>query len=463
MAAAFQVPLASIETEQALLGAILVNNDAVHKLKTLQPEDFCEGVHSEIFRLLTAMIAEGVTATPYSAGPRMVTVANIGDQTVAQYLGRLAANATSTVSAPDYAQTIRELSQRRALVQIGRDLAAMGTTGQSVPDAAALAVSALDTVLAASRQKRVTRQTFSQAASDFLDDVLNGTGQNAVTTGLASLDKPLGGWPRPGYSILAGRPSMGKTAVATSAMLRTAKAGIGVLYFSLEMSRNQLLARCLSDLAWSPDQRIAYSDAINGRLSERQTSTLGRTAAHFATLPLVIDDQSGLTMAEIAARSRAEAQRMERDGIKLGLVVIDYLSLIKPSGRYSGNKVNETGEISNSIAAFAKDQNVAVLALQQLNRNTEGREDKRPGLADLRNSGDLEQDADVVCFAYRESYYLERTKYDAGSAKERERLDELAACQNTLEIQIAKTRNGPTMVVQLYCDMACNAIRDGAS
>jgi replicative DNA helicase len=454
------IPLVSIETEQALLGAILINNAVINRIGDIKPDDFAEGVHGEIFLRLRDMISEGVNVTALSAGPRITTIADINGQTATQYLGKLAANATSIVSARDYAATIRELAQRRALIEIGEGLAAMSHSGHSIPDAAASAVSALDDVLAASRRKRVTRATFGDAASDFLDDLLNGDGQSTVTTGIVSLDKPLGGWLRPGFSILAGRPSMGKTAVATSAMLRTAKAGIGVIYFSLEMSQKQLLARCLSDLSWSNDQRIPYSDALNGRLSERDQSALGRTAAHFATLPLVVDDQSSLTMAEIAARTRAEAQRMERDGIKLGLVVIDHLGLIKSSNRYSGNKVNETGEVSNALMALAKDQNVAVLALQQLNRNTEGREDKRPGLADLRNSGDLEQDADTVCFTYREAYYLERTKYEDGTQKERERLDDLEACRNTLEIQIAKNRNGPTMGVQLFCDMSCNAIRD---
>jgi replicative DNA helicase len=133
---------------------------------------------------------------------------------------------------------------------------------------------------------------------------------------------------------------------------------------------------------------------------------------------------------------------------------------VKPSGRYAGNKVQEVGEISDGLCSLAKEQDVAVLALHQLNRGTEGRENKRPTLADLRNSGDLEQDADVVCFAYRESYYLERMKYDAGSQNELQREAALEGCRNTLELLIAKNRNGPTTTVTLYCDMACNVVRD---
>jgi replicative DNA helicase len=146
--------------------------------------------------------------------------------------------------------------------------------------------------------------------------------------------------------------------------------------------------------------------------------------------------------------------------VSLALVVVDHLGLIKPSGRYSGNKVLETGEVSDALASLAKEQNVAVVALHQLNRGTEGRENKRPTLADLRNSGDLEQDADIVCFAYREAYYLERNKFDAGSQQEMQRQTELDACRNTMEVLIAKNRNGATTTVNLFCDMASNAIRD---
>ena len=151
---------------------------------------------------------------------------------------------------------------------------------------------------------------------------------------------------------------------------------------------------------------------------------------------------------------------MERAGKRLGLVVVDHLGLVKASSRYAGDKVQETGEICDALASLAKDQDIAVLALHQLNRGTEGRENKRPTMADLRNSGDVEQDADVICFAYRESYYLERAKYDAGSQAELQRQASLEGTRNTLEIIIAKQRNGEPTTVTLYCDMACNVVRD---
>ena len=200
--------------------------------------------------------------------------------------------------------------------------------------------------------------------------------------------------------------------------------------------------------------------ALSHALPDSGIETLGHAAARWSQLPLTIDDQRGLTMAEIAARTRAEGQRFEGAGKRLGLVIVDHLGLIKPSGRYAGNKVQEVAEVSDALATLAKAQDVAVLALHQLNRATEARDNKRPTLADLRNSGDLEQDADVVCFAYREAYYLERQKGADGSAQGSQRQLDLDACRNTLEILIAKNRNGPTSAVSLYCDMASNVVRD---
>jgi replicative DNA helicase len=164
-------------------------------------------------------------------------------------------------------------------------------------------------------------------------------------------------------------------------------------------------------------------------------------------------------IAEIASRVRAQAQRFEREGVKLGLVVIDHLGFIKASDRYRGNRVHEVTEISAGLGQIAKEHDVALIVLSQLNRGTEGRENKRPSLSDLRDSGSLEQDADVVLFCYREAYYLERTKHDPGSQAELKRQTELEATRNTLEVIVAKNRMGPTGIVNLFCDMGCNAVR----
>jgi len=242
--------------------------------------------------------------------------------------------------------------------------------------------------------------------------------------------------------------------------LRTARAGHGVVLFSLEMTQQELAHRAMSDFSHTADRPIPYYLAAKGGLSDDQLRRWGEAAAKYQSIPLTIDDQRGLTVSEIAARVRRHKNRIEADGGTLDLVVVDHLGLIRPSGRYAGNKVQEVGEISDGLATLAKDTGVCVLALQQLNRGVESRENKRPGLADLRNSGDLEQDAHVVMFAYRESYYLERSKHDDGSQEEMERQARLQGVRNTGEILVAKNRNGPCDSVFIYCEPACNVVRD---
>lgn len=458
---AFSEPPHDIEVEQAILAKILLDNASMDAFARLTSADFYDEVHQALFE---AMSNQWADKRAINLGTLKSVLADIHDiaptVTPIDYIRRLTTFGDARNTA-DLAVTLLELSNRRRLVEIAADIDTYARQrGTNVSDAASIAVSSLDEVLSYARPGRSTRSTAADAFRDTIDALLNDDGSERITTGLTSLDDALGGWRRKQYAILAGRPSMGKTAIATSAMLRTAMAGYGVLYFSLEMPTTALAARCLSDLAWSHDRQVPYAAALSNHLSNPQLQLLGQVSAHWSALPLTIDDQRGLTMAEIAARTRAEAQRFERDGKALGLVVVDHLGLVRPSGRYAGNKVQETGEISDALATLAKDQNIAVLALHQLNRGTEGRDNKRPTLADLRNSGDLEQDADVVCFAYREAYYLERQKYDPGSQQELQRQDELEARRNTLEILIAKNRNGPTKAVTMFCDMASNVIRD---
>lgn len=458
---ALKEPPHNIEIEQAILGAVLVNNAALDALGKLSPDDFYDGTHRAIF---AAMRVQWETSRAVNIATLRAVLAQLPDLTdvvtPVEYIRRLMSlGDTRNIGALAEAQ--RDYAARRRMCEAAWNLdAAAREQSVGVMDAANIAVSSLDDVLSAARSKGPTRRSIGGAFSDALDAILNDDGTERITTGLASIDDVTGGWRRKQFAIVAGRPSMGKSTVISSAMLRTAKAGHGVLMFSLEMSTQSLAARCLSDLSWSHQHGIPYSQAMAGRMSERDMDVWGGVAARFELLPLVIDDQRGLTMAEIAARTRAEAQRMERAGQRLGLVVVDHLGLVKPSGRYAGNKVQEVGEVSDALATLAKDQDVAVVALHQLNRGTEGRENKRPTLSDLRNSGDLEQDADLVCFAYRSAYYLERMQCDPGSSEEMKRESELEGCRNTLELLISKNRNGPTTTVPLFCDMACNVVRD---
>ena len=454
-------PPHDIELEQVILGSVIVDNAILDRMGGLTPADFYEPLHQAMF---AAMLEQWQTSRAVNVATLRALIQampRVSDAlSTADYVRRLTTvGDTRNVAALVEAQ--RDYAHRRALCAAasGLDQAARNM-GVGTGEAASFAVAALDDVLSAARAKGPSRRDAHAMFRDTVEAMLNDTGADRITSGLQSIDAVTGGWRRKQFAILAGRPSMGKSTVALSSAVATAQSGVGVLIFSLEMSAEALGARALSDLIWTPHDAIPYADAMSGRLGTRQQDRLGSAAAHYGSLPLVVDDQRGLTMAEIAARTRAEAQRMERAGQRLGLVMVDHLGLVRPSGRYAGNKVQEVGEVSDALATLAKDQDVAVLALHQLNRGTEGRENKRPTLADLRNSGDLEQDADLVCFAYRQSYYLERAKCDPGSQAEAQRQTELDACRNTLDILIAKNRNGPTTSVTLFCDMASNVVRD---
>ena len=452
----------SIEAEQALLGGLLRQPALLDRIPRLQAEDFFEGVHGALF---TAMIGQWQTMKTFSAGTLAGVVAGFPritkEITANDYVFKLSqAGEPNNVEA--LAKLVADYAQRRVLCELALSIDAGGREPQAAVAAVAEAgVERLHDVLRNSKGRRKTNFTSDEAARNLLDNIANSNHSDRITTGLPALDAAIGSWRRKQFAVLAGRPGMGKTAVALSAMLRTAKAGHGVMYFSLEMPADALTARCLSDLSWSTNTHIAYSHIIDHQLNEHDDQALGRAAVDFADLPLAIDDERGITVAELTARVRAQAAKFEKNGKRLGLVIVDHLGLLKPSGRYAGNKVHEVGEVSDALATLAKELDVAVLALHQLNRGTEGRENKQPQLADLRDSGNLEQDADVVFFAYRHSYYLERLKFDDLVAEQKRKAD-LSGCRHTLELIVAKNRNGPTSSVNFYCDMACNVVRDAA-
>lgn len=453
-------PPHDIALEQAILGAILFKNSNIDKLGNLQADDFYEPLHQALF---AAMQEQWQTSKAVNV-PMLRRVIQeeprvTAELSTAAYLQRLfSIGDCSNVHA--LAEQQRDYASRRKMIEVADAMMrAANDFGVQALDTGSIAVQAIDDIMAAARVKR-TWSTAGEAFREVMDHLLSDKSDLSMTTGFRDLDRIIGGWRRKQFAILAGRPSMGKSTVALGSLLRTAQQGVGVVLFSLEMDRLSMMARCVSDLAWSGEDRLPYVDILAGKLTARQEEKVGRVTAHYEKLPIILDEQRGLLASEIAARTRTYAKQFERDGIKLGLVVVDHLGLIKPSGRYAGNKVNEVGEISDALATLAKDQDVAVLALQQLNRGTEARENKRPTLADLRNSGDLEQDADLVCFAYRQSYYLERAKCDPGSQAELQRQTELDACRNTLDILIAKNRNGATDTVTMFCDMASNVVRD---
>ena len=261
-------------------------------------------------------------------------------------------------------------------------------------------------------------------------------------------------------TILAARPSMGKTTLGLSVALNAASAGTGVLFFSLEMPALSLGQRVLSDLCFGTDP-IPYTDIRDGRIPGDRLPRLRQAEAKAANLPLMIEDEAGLSVSQIAARSRSAIQRARQNGQTVGLIVIDHLGLVAASDRYAGSRHLELGAITTAFKALAKELGLPVLLLCQLSRGVEGRDNKRPMLSDLRESGRIEEDADTVLLLYREAYYLERAR-EKDPDKEAERLERLRFVQNVLEVNVAKQRQGATRTVELYVSMPSNAIRNMA-
>jgi replicative DNA helicase len=255
---------------------------------------------------------------------------------------------------------------------------------------------------------------------------------------------------------------MGKSTTALSWLVHTARRGAGVLFFSLEMTNAELMEIALCDLAWGHNRRIEYRDLSSAITRandfEERFSAIQEASVELKSYPLTIMDRGGMAIADIRSQVLQQAQRLAAQGKRLEVIAIDHLGLIKPSGQYAGNKVAETEEISAALKALAKELNIAVIALVQLNRGVEGREDKRPGLSDLRWSGAIEQDADVVLFIFREAYYL--AKPCAELDDDDKRLARLSEVKNKLEVIFAKHRGGPCPTIPFFCDMGCGVVRD---
>jgi replicative DNA helicase len=464
------LPPHSIEAEQCLLGAIIMNQsvfDVLDRKHRLAPANFFEPLHGHLFERMQSM---------HGAGQRIdvgLTIAGLGSDagievpggmTVGQYIARLAAEATTIVNAPDYARTILDLHDRRNLLAVAEALATNASHVAPV-DAATAAITKLDEIASSRTTTAAASMDIGQAAHlsmERLTLAMQNPGKIAgLTTGLSEVDTMLGGAQRGDLLVLAGRPGMGKTALAACVARKTAEAGHPVMFFSLEMGAPSLADRMLTDIAFDHRQPIEYDAIVKGRLTGTDHQRIVDAERRLRRLPIRIDPQAGLTVSQIASRARQHASRLERQGKRLGAIIVDHLHIVASSGRYAGQRVQEISETSAALKALAKEMDVPVIALAQLNRSVETRDDKRPGLADLRDSGAIEQDADVVIFAYREEYYLRAKGHD--QAAEDRRIARFFEVQNQLELIVAKNRNGPVGNIELFCNIACNAIRNAES
>jgi replicative DNA helicase len=458
----------NIEAEQALLGAILVNNEAFYRVSDfLEPRHFFEPIHQTIFQLARDLIRAGKIATPVTLKTFLDANIDIGGLNVSQYLARLAAEATTIINAEDYGHTIYDLSIRRDLIQVGEDMVNLAydapvdfSPRNQIEDAERRLYE-----LAETGRYDGGFQRFAQALTTAVDMAARAYQRDGKLSGLAThmddLDRMMGGLQPSDLIILAGRPGMGKTALATNVGYNVAKAWRGevrpdghtvtvnggiVGFFSLEMSAEQLATRIIAEQTGIPSNQIR-----RGGISEADFERIKDHSIELQSLPFYVDETGGLSVAQLAARAR----RLKRQR-GLDLLVIDYLQLLQGSTkRSSENRVQEITEITTKLKALAKELNVPILALSQLSRQVESRDDKRPQLSDLRESGSIEQDADVVLFVYREEYYhLMRKPLESNREKFAEWLAESDKVHGKAEVIIGKQRHGPTGTVELQFDAA---------
>jgi replicative DNA helicase len=459
----------NIEAEQALLGAVLINNDAMGVVdRLIDPADFFEPVHQQIYDSARSLIRAGRLASPVTLNAFLPADTDIAGMTPSKYLARLCAEATTVINAPDYARTIRDLAHRRALMSIGADLHGVSAEAPlefSPDEILQQAVERIDEIAAARSETHSARVSIGGATHQSVER-MTAAMQNrgrlpGITWGFRDLDAKTGGLRRGNLIIAAGRPGMGKSALAASTARRVAEAGHTVEFFSLEMPATDLADRMLTDICFDRNRPIAYFDVGCGAVSDADAERVvnAQRALREMAENLHIDPQDGLSVAQIGARVRRRKQDLERRGRRLDLVIVDHLHRIRASNRYAGNRTGEVTEISGSLKVLAKELDVPVLVLAQLSRQVEARDNKVPTLSDLRDSGAIEQDADLIAFVYREAYYLERSVCH-DQAAEQTRVARLMECQYRLDVILSKNRNGPIGQVSLFFHPAANAIRD---
>jgi replicative DNA helicase len=450
----------NIEAEQQLLGAILTNNDIYDRVSSLvKAEHFFDPVHQRIYEVAAARIQKNALASPVTLKAFFDEDQGLKELGGPAYLVRLAGAAISAYAARDYAQMVYDLAVRRELIQLGRDIAAQAAKVEVASEPKDQIIEAEQRLYKLGEQGVAERgfQSFLKAVTDAVN-VANAAYQRdgglaGISTGLIDMDKKLGGLHPSDLLILAGRPSMGKTSLATNIAFNIAKAhkrgrmpdgtegaveGGVVGFFSLEMSAEQLAARILSEAAEVPSEQIRRGD-----MTEAEFRRFVEAAKALEACPLYIDDTPALPISQVAARAR----RLKRTH-GLDVLIIDYLQLLK--GTSKDNRVQEVSEITQGLKAIAKELNIPVIALSQLSRAVESRDDKRPQLSDLRESGSIEQDADVVMFVFREEYYREREK---PGDHELEKMAQWQALMESVhgkaEVIIGKQRHGPIGTVEL--------------
>ncbi len=451
----------NIEAEQSVIGSILVSNEIFDEISTtISSLNFYDPMHQKIFNAIENLIYKGLLANP-------ITLKNYfekekDDINIPEYLIKITKFSTSTRQATEYSKIIYDMFVRRELIKISEQtidsakMSDLNTSGQNIIENS----ERLLFDLAEKGSFNTSLVKFDEAMKKTIDMASaaykNEEGIVGVPTGLRDLDDRLGGLHQSDLIIIAGRPSMGKTALATNIAfnaaqkLQTSQRKSSIAFFSLEMSSEQLSTRILAE-----QSRIKSNDIRRGKISDEQFDKFIETSKNITELPLYIDETPAISIAAMSNRAR----RIKRL-FGLDMIVVDYIQLMKGSINNKDGRVQEISEITQGLKALAKELSVPVVALSQLSRAVEQRDQKKPQLADLRESGSIEQDADVVMFVYREAYYLERQEPRPATVEHAEWQAKMNEVSNLAEIIIGKQRHGPTGNVMLEFEAMFTKFKD---
>jgi replicative DNA helicase len=447
--AASQIVLAETDVELTLLGSLFLDPDAFGRYApAIKSEWFGDEFARYLFDACMRIHDAGNRLTPATVTAAMPL--DLGGISRGEFYARACAAGLPDINIAGLVATLKDRWARRSLVNMAERSSAAAITFEADPyDIASGCLLDLDRILEVKAEK--VGGSLLRATRALIADIENPDQQRGATTGIRILDVKLNGYRRGQLYVIAGRPGMGKSAFMCSSLRRTAASGAGVAIFSLEMTEQEIASRMISD-AMDSLKAPSYGTILKGELSDEQKADVYNAAEDVAACPMHIDDSARLTFAQIAAKARRLKMEMAGAGVRLGVVCIDHMGLVTPSDRYAGNKVAEAGEVSGRARALAKELDCCVVLLCQLSREVEKRDDKRPVMSDLRWSGEIEQDAHVIGFLYREEYYLNQ-QADAD-------FEALRDARNKMEFLIRKNRNGATDDVRLWCSIAHSSIRD---
>ena len=453
----------NIEAEQAVIGSILVSNDIYDEISPIiDAQKFFDPIHVKIFETIENLISKGLLANPITLKNHFDNNEGLKELGGQEYIIKITKFSTSIKQAIDYANIVQEMHVRRELIKISQSVLDEASSATEVNSTGEEMIQNAEKSLfdlaerghfnqSFMKFENALKQTIEMAKSAYQND----EGIVGVPTGLTDLDSRLGGMHKQDLIIIAGRPSMGKTALATNIAFNAARkiqeSGKKTTnaFFSLEMSSEQLSTRILAE-----QSRIKSNDIRRGRISDEQFDKFIETSKNISELPLFIDETPAISIAALSNRAR----RIKRL-FGLDMVVVDYIQLMRAT-KVTDGRVQEISEITQGLKAIAKELSVPVLALSQLSRAVEHRDDKKPQLSDLRESGSIEQDADVVMFVYREAYYLERKEPTPATVEHAEWQSKMSEISNRAEIIIGKQRHGPTGNVFLEFEAMYTKFKD---